>query len=418
MRRRNALTGLLILLYLPLQAQRTKSDIPTVEIPKYQFVDYQLNTIQIPGQDSTRLNRFFQKIDTLLETGAGNINILHIGGSHVQADMFSHRVRQNLDFVNGDLKTPRGLIFPFSVAKTNNPSNYKVTYSGKWSSARSVQKNRIMPLGMTGIAVYTQDPSARININLNPDAYRRWEFTRLRLLGYVEDGSDLVTPVLYYQGDTIKACFDFDTKTYLFDLPEPDDAFSIGFIQSTKTPHTFVVHGFIPEKETPGVVYHAIGINGASVPSYLESENFEEELHLLKPDLMIFAIGINDAVSKDFTEESFCLNYQALIETIERVNPDCAYLFITNNDSFRRISRNNYRVNPNGTVARNAFFRLAEEHQGGVWDIFSLMGGLSSMQRWQTARLAQADKVHFTRNGYQLIGDMLYNALIDYYKSK
>ena len=416
--RRNTLIGFLIVLYMPLPAQRTKSDIQPVEIPKYRFINYKQNKIQIPGKDSTRLDRFFQKIDTLLETGEGRINILHIGGSHVQADMFSHQVRQNFDRVNGKFQTPRGLIFPYSVAKTNNPTNYKVSYAGTWNAARSVQKNRIMPLGMTGIAVYTKDRSARINICLNPDEDRRWEFTQLRLLGYVEDGSDSITPVLYYPNDTINGMFDFNTKTYLFDLPEPVDSFSIGFIQTDKETRTFVVRGFIPEKETPGVVYHAIGINGASVPSYLESENFEEELHLLKPDLMIFAIGINDAASKDFTEESFLLNYKTLIETIERVNPDCAYLFITNNDSFRRISRNNYRVNPNGTVARKVFFRLAEEHQGGVWDFFTLMGGLRSMQQWQTAGLAKVDKVHFTRNGYLMIGDMLYNALVEYYKSK
>jgi len=61
---------------------------------------------------------------------------------------------------------------------------------------------------------------------------------------------------------------------------------------------------------------------------------------------------------------------------------------------------------------------LAKDHQGGVWDLFSLMGGLSSMRKWQTAGLAQSDKVHFTREGYQLIGDMFYNALVDYYKTE
>ena len=403
---------------LQMQAQRTKSDIHTVFVPKYGFMDYSYNTIQIPGKDSARLNRFFQKIDTLTGAGKGRINILHIGGSHVQADWLSHEVRQNMDIVNGDFQTPRGLLFPFAVAKTNNPSNYKVTFSGEWSSALNIQKNRKVPLGMSGIAVYTQDPLAQINISLNPDGNRRWGFTQLRLLGYVEDGSSYVTPVLYYNNDTIKGHLDLVTKTYLFDLPEQDYAFRVGFIQTDTVPHTFIVHGFIPEKETPGIVYHAIGVNGASVTSYLDSENFEEELHLLNPDLVIFAIGINDAVSKDFTKESFCQNYNALIEKIERVNPDCAYIFVTNNDSFRKVSRRRYQVNTNGVIARQAFYWLAEKHQGGVWDLFSLMGGLRSVQRWQTSGLARPDKVHFTKEGYQLLGDMFYNALINYYKTE
>jgi lysophospholipase L1-like esterase len=410
---------ILFLLNIAVQlfAQRTKEDVWKVYVPEYSFIKDDYATLRVPGGDSTRLNRFFQKIDTLIRMGEGRINILHIGGSHVQADMFSHEVRRNLDVINGSFQTPRGLIFPFSVARTNNPDNYKVSYSGEWHTERNVQRNRTIPLGMSGIAVYTNDPSAQINITLNPDQEMRWEFTQLRLLGSVEDGSDCVTPVLYYNNDTIQGNLDLISKTYLFDLPAPDYSFSVGFIQEDVAPHTFIVHGFIPEKETPGIVYHAIGVNGASVPSYLNSENFEEELPLLHPDLIIFAIGINDAVSHDFTDEAFRMNYNALIEKIERVNPDCAYIFVTNNDSFRRISRKKYKVNTNGLIACDSFYKLAAEHQGAVWDLFSWMGGLGSMQRWQVEGLAQRDKIHFKKAGYLLIGDLLYNALIDYYQT-
>jgi lysophospholipase L1-like esterase len=417
--KRYGLSGFLLLaLCFPLPAQRTKGDVHPVPLSEYGFIDYGRNAIQVPGGDSTRLDRFFRKIDTLLYLGQGRINILHIGGSHVQADWFSHEVRQNLDGINGEFQPPRGLIFPFSVAKTNNPTNYKVTYSGEWTTVKSIQRNREIQLGMSGIAVYTKDPSARINIFLNPDENRRWEFTQLRLLGRVEDGSSSVIPVLYYNTDTLAGHWDYITGTWLFELPEPDYAFSVGFVQTEDEPHTFVVNGFMPEKETPGIVYHAIGVNGASVSSYLNSEHFEEELPLLAPDLIVFAIGINDALARDFSGEAFRRNYRALIEKIERVNPDCAYIFITNNDSYRRVGRRKYRVNANGPTAQQAFFRLAEEHQGGVWDLFALMGGLHSMQRWQDATLARRDKVHFTKEGYQLIGDLFYNALVEYYKAK
>ena len=33
------------------------------------------------------------------------------------------------------------------------------------------------------------------------------------------------------------------------------------------------------------------------------------------------------------------------------------------------------------------------------------------MEKWQKAGLAQKDKVHFTRAGYQLLGDLFYQAL-------
>jgi lysophospholipase L1-like esterase len=387
------------------------------EISGYEGIDYSYNRIQIPGNDSTKINAFFQKFDSLFVFGTGKINILHIGGSHVQADFFSNQVRRNLDEVNRDLKPSRGYIFPFSVAKTNNPTNYTVEYKGKWSSARNVQKNREVPMGVGGIAVYTKDPEAEITVRLNVDAFdHRWDFDELKLIGYVEDNSMSVKPVLIYNDSTyIEAEQDVVSKTYLFSLPGLTDSFTIRFLQEEFIPHTFILNGFIPQKDEEGIVYHAIGVNGASLSSYLNSENFEEELKLISPDLVVFGIGINDATGRDFHEATFIANYNSLISKIKRASPNCVFIFITNNDSFRKISRRKYAVNRNGLVAQKAFYRLAEQNQGGVWDLFGLMGGLSSMQKWEKAGLAKVDKIHFTKEGYILIGNLFYNALMNYY---
>jgi lysophospholipase L1-like esterase len=384
-----------------------------LELPCYSFIDYSINKIQIPG-DSSRIKFFYQKIDKLLKEGEGQINILHIGGSHVQADVFSNRVRRNLEVINSKFQTPRGFIFPFSVAKTNNPANYKVQYTGKWKNVKNIQYNREISVGMGGIAVYTDDPEASISITLNLDEEERWSFDRLRLLGYTEDESESVKPVLHYRNHSVEPYFDWMSHSYLFDLPEPIHSFRIDFIQEDTVPHIFILTGFIPEKETSGIVYHAIGVNGASVSSYLNSEFFEDELPLIIPDLVIFEIGINDAAGRNFSVHSFIDNYNLLVKMVERVQPDCAFIFITNNDSYRRLNRK-YSVNTNGLIVRNAFFEIAKKNRGGVWDLFSIMGGLKSMQIWQANGLANKDKIHFTRNGYELLGDLLYNALIDFY---
>jgi lysophospholipase L1-like esterase len=72
-------------------------------------------------------------------------------------------------------------------------------------------------------------------------------------------------------------------------------------------------------------------------------------------------------------------------------------------------------VNDNGVKAQNAFKTLAKKHDGAYWDQFAWMGGLKSMAEWQKYGLAQKDKVHFTKKGYELIGDKFYNALIQFY---
>ncbi|MDR0798261.1 MAG: GDSL-type esterase/lipase family protein [Dysgonamonadaceae bacterium] len=397
----------------PIQGQ---SVVSRIYIPYYDFIDYQYSKIIIPSNDSTRIKNFYRKVDHLIKKGQGQINILHIGGSHVQADIFSNQVRQNLDAINQTFQSPRGFIFPFSVAKTNNPRNYKVTYTGRWESARNVQSLRTLQVGMAGISVATSDPEATITVELNPNSFPgRWNFDRLRVLAYSLDGSDNVQPVLYKRRETIPAQKDSATNTYFFDFSELTESFTIGFQQNDRTPHTFIVNGFIPEKTVPGIRYHAIGVNGASVSSYLNSELLEAELPLIAPDMVIFGLGINDAVAPNFSAETFINNYNELIAKIKRVNPDCAFIFITNNDSFRKVTKKQYRLNTNGLIARDAFYQIAKNNQGGVWDQFALMGGLRSMQTWQEAGLAQPDKVHFTRQGYELLGDLLYNALIDFY---
>ena len=59
--------------------------------------------------------------------------------------------------------------------------------------------------------------------------------------------------------------------------------------------------------------------------------------------------------------------------------------------------------------------QLAKEYDAALWDLYDIMGGLGSMQRWQNHSLANSDKIHFTHQGYILLGDMLFNALITDY---
>jgi hypothetical protein len=55
---------------------------------------------------------------------------------------------------------------------------------------------------------------------------------------------------------------------------------------------------------------------------------------------------------------------------------------------------------------------MSKRYQTGVWDMFSVMGGLNSIVLWQNNGLAQRDKVHFTRRGYLTLGDLFFNALM------
>lgn len=385
--------------------------------PNYPCVVDSMNTIQIPQGTSERLNCFYSKFYEVITSRSGQLSVMHIGGSHIQADIFSHQVRSHFDSLFPDSHTSRGIIFPYETARTNNPWNYTVSHKGTWEASRNVREERRAELGVTGIAVTTVDSVAEITVHLNHEKEQgRWKFTRLTLLGTPE--SSLVEPILLVNDTVLTAKYDSVHSVYVYTLEHEAETFTLNIVQRDTVMHAFTVNGFLVENNNPGIVYHAIGVNGASVPSYLSCENFERDLALLHPDLIVFGIGINDASMDTFTDSAFIAQYDSLIAMIERVVPDCAYIFVTNNDSYRKIKSGRasyYEVNRNGLRVQRDFYELAIKHDGGVWDMFAIMGGLHSMKQWEAFGLAKKDKVHFTYKGYKLLGNLFFTALIESY---
>ena len=392
--------------------------LPLVKaVPNYDFAHFERNQILYPG-DSLAMERFFQKMDSVIFLGEGNVSIMHIGGSHVQAGVFTQQFRDNLLSISTDLIGGQNFVFPFSAGGTNNPSHFIVRSTGEWSYCRNaVRRETDKRMGLAGAAITTTDSLATVSImtrekdpsDLTPD----FDFNRVTVIGFSE--TENVTPVVGYNGTVMQGKYDEWKSTNTFQLPDFTDSICILF---DSVPGEFTLTGVLLENDMPGISVHGIGVNGASVPSYLRCDDFERDLELIRPDLIIFGIGINDAAEKDFEKQVFKRNYDELIQVIKRVNPDCALLFMTNNDSFKRVKtrrKTRYEVNENGRIAEDAFMEMGKRYNAAVWDQFDIMGGLKSMKDWENAGLAKKDKIHFTNEGYRVLGDLLYNALITRY---
>lgn len=92
-----------------------------IDFSKYSFIDSTLNVIQFPKGNAS-FEPFFKKLDTLVFENRGQVKILHIGGSHLQADVISGRIREHLIKEYPGASAGRGFVFPYSAAKTNTPS--------------------------------------------------------------------------------------------------------------------------------------------------------------------------------------------------------------------------------------------------------------------------------------------------------
>jgi hypothetical protein len=101
------------------------------------------------------LTGFFEKLEKLVSTGEGRINVVQIGGSHIQAGTFSGQIRSRLQQMNGEMNAGWGFMFPYRIARTNSPFGYYIRYSGDWQSCRNVETRKSCTLGVGGISATT-----------------------------------------------------------------------------------------------------------------------------------------------------------------------------------------------------------------------------------------------------------------------
>ena len=358
---------------------------------------------------------FFTKFDSIVTHKSGNINIVHIGGSHVQAGTFPHTIRQELLKAYPDFQAGRGMIFPYAAApKCNNPTDYRTRSVGRFGLVRNVYKEHAKPLGITGIAVYTLDSVSEVRI-VPRDSLTKFKTTKITLLGYCAEDSSF-TPVLRIDSvNYLPTTIIPEKRQFVYDNFCVTDSFTFSLIM--KDSASFTITGMLLENENHGITYHSIGVNGASVKAFLRCEHFEEEISILSPDMVIFGLGINDASEQDFTPETFKENYLKLVSQFTNANPNCFFIFITNNDSYKKVGKR-YQVNRNALEVRRIMYEMADEIGGAVFDQFEIMGGLHSMEKWRLAKLAQNDRLHFTKVGYELMGKLLYNAIINQLKKR
>ncbi|MCQ2256177.1 MAG: GDSL-type esterase/lipase family protein [Bacteroidaceae bacterium] len=376
---------------------------------KYSFINYDADSLAFPAGISDDFFTLFWKLSDIKDGMDVKVNIMHIGGSHVQADIFSNRVRTNFSRNYAPATGSRGCLFPFATLKTNAPSTYRLRTTGTWQGARNISNKENFPLGIMGAAIKTSDPSATVSLQLNTgrdDVF--YDFSKITILG---SASSLdIIPVVECNGVEYTTEPDYTFSSYSCTIPYPSTSCTIRF-KGLSYGNSFLLRGVIPESNKPGITYTAAGVNGASVPKWLGCTAFLDELKVQTPDLVIFAIGINDASSLGFKPEVFKERYRQLIYRFKEANPGCCFIFITNNDCYLNLSSSGKYINPNTEEVRKAFFELAEETQGAVFDVYEIMGGKGSSNKWVREGLMNSDHVHFLRPGYNMLGDMLFNAI-------
>lgn len=372
---------------------------------QYPFIQYDLNHLYF-SKDSSSFINFYHKLDSFAQQKKKQISIVHIGGSHVQGGTWSNSFVENLD---NEFKPSGGgyFIFPYRLAKTNSPP-YATSFSdGHWKKCRCVGKEFCLPLGMCGMSISSNDSACYFGVALTKRALFKG-FNVIKV--YHNFNSSFEFKVK----DSIKAIrIDRKDLGYTqFDLERPVDSLSFSLLRRDTMQRDFILYGFSAESDLANGFYlAALGANGAASGSFLRCTYFAEQLKTVKPDLVIISLGVNDTQAKNFEKDEYIEHYDSLIRKIKEIQPGVAILLTTTTDNFIRRRTSNKRT----VKTRDAMFELMDKHNVAVWDLYSVMGGLKSILKWQKVGLAGRDRVHFSPKGYTVLGGLMYDALIHSY---
>lgn len=362
------------------------------QVGNYSFLNIESNRIAYYGNSSLGFERIYKKFSPLIKTGKGQVRILHIGDSHLQADFFSGRVRANFQSILPGLQGARGVICPYMKGC---PDSYKITYSTQWQHYNILSKEQSTIFANT---VYTTEKNASIRIAVNHRNPIKYDFDKVRI---------------YHSPLKPQERIDIDYPSYkkvcvedgytVFTLNGYTDTINISVNKTSND--TLFIHGFYFDNEDAGVVYNVTGVNSAEARHYLKIKS-DESLKTLGLDLVIISLGTNDCYDASGVE-SFANNLTELVAKIREQIPDVAILLTTPSDCWYKKKYVNKRMKE----ARNIIKEVAKQNDCAVWDWYEVMGGEGVSSKWVDRQLMQKDRVHLTLNGYYLQGDLLFNAL-------
>ena len=383
-----------------------------IDIPIPAFIKKGANDIIYNGADWTKLRSAFENSKN------SPVSIVHIGDSHVQADINTGTTRELLQYDFGN--AGRGLISPLRICGTNQPRDYVFQSRNSWNSVQLMNPTWIQTVGFTGTSIRPASPTSEITIGTLVTVFHNGKLT-------VKDVTDENGNPLHFRA-----------------IPSRDYTQIILASLATKINVSFAsagdltLYGAALSGDRPGVFYHAIGNNGATYDSYNRIGTVGLGINPLQPNLVIISLGTNEAFGRRADTRTFTNSIDRLVKNIRSANPEALILLTTPMECHRSVTtskkvrvRNkrrkgrkatyrtvtkktrSYAVNANIAPLRQAILDYGKNNGVAVYDWYEVAGGSGASSSWISSNLFAKDRVHHTHAGYNLEGRLLYDAIMD-----
>jgi len=358
-------------------------------------------------EDPTGAMASFYDALSRTERGEAKVRILHYGDSHVAADLLTGALRRNLQSCFGDAGA--GFVLAGKPYSYYARPGVTMQASSGWradglTEASLVDDGRF---GLAGISFTAMDVGESLRVTAPS---HRFDLYLLK-----QAGGGAVT--IFLDGSPCERNLSLaaprSEAVYVEVSAETLALHSIE-VRITK-PGAVRILGIDIERDTAGVIYDALGINGARMMRLLEWDwrILSSNIQRSAPDLIIIAYGSNEVGDADLNLDQYRERFFILLEQLREAAPRAALLVVAPAD--RAIKVGNRWQTISRMPALVAAQRQATRKAGAAFfDLFHAMGGAGSIARWTmlNPRLAQPDRVHLTATGYRLVADWLYEAMM------
>jgi lysophospholipase L1-like esterase len=206
------------------------------------------------------------------------------------------------------------------------------------------------------------------------------------------------------------------TKSAIKTYPVPDGEHELEVRALSANARAF---GVWMERDTPGVVLDAIGIQGCRIRFLDQNDDahFAEQLRHRNPSLTVFQYGMNE--SEDgvlYPLDQYEATMQALLAQVRAALPNASCLLVGPLDRADKKS-DVYTSRPVIPKLAAIQRRVAGAVGCAYWDTLSAMGGPGSMGKWVRRGLGSADLAHPSGAGAEVLANWIYLALMEGYEA-
>lgn len=155
--------------------------------------------------------------------------------------------------------------------------------------------------------------------------------------------------------------------------------------------------------------YHTQAKGGitAQYPLDHPQDWLDKPISQTNPDLVILSFGSNDAAGPK-NPEQYAQTYQKLIDEVRERAPNASILVVGPSDGNSISGANKGNDLPGLETVIQVQREVAARNGLDFFDLREAMGGAGSIEKWHADGLAAGDELHFTKAGYQKLGQGIF----------